>query len=119
MIEHVRTAFTLLSPGERWRWLGLVPLSLATALVEGLAAAVVLLMVRVLQDPSGAPRPTVTGSRCLAPPTTDRSTRGHYRPAEPAETTEAAGCSTTRTGREGRHTGARVHGNASTDAVER
>jgi ATP-binding cassette, subfamily B, bacterial PglK len=69
MLADVRRCFALLTPRERWRWGLLVPVAVATAAMEALAAAAVFTLVRVVQDPSAAasvPLPELLRARLAA-----------------------------------------------------
>lgn len=52
MLTTLRTCVGLLSPRVRWRWMGLIPLVLAAALMEACGAAAVFALIKVMSDPS-------------------------------------------------------------------
>ena len=54
LFTDLRRCLALLTPGERWRWAGLVPLAVLTAGVEALSAAAVFVLVQILHDPRAA-----------------------------------------------------------------
>ncbi len=54
MMRSARQAFLLLSPALRLRWMGLIPLAVAVALLETLAVAAIFVLVRLIDDPSVA-----------------------------------------------------------------
>lgn len=50
MMRTARQAFGLLSPKLRLRWMGLIPLAVAVALLETLAVAAIYVLVRLIDD---------------------------------------------------------------------
>src|SRR5579862_7050054 len=47
-----RECIAMLPSGMRWRWVTLVPLTIATSLIEAGAAAAVFALIKVISDPS-------------------------------------------------------------------
>jgi ABC-type multidrug transport system fused ATPase/permease subunit len=56
IVEPVRQALTLLNSRLRWRWLRHVPWALFSALLEMIATAGMLVLIRLVSDPAGAER---------------------------------------------------------------
>jgi ABC-type multidrug transport system fused ATPase/permease subunit len=54
LLADLRRCVGLLTPGECWRWAGLVPVALATAGIEALSAAAIFALVQVVHDPRAA-----------------------------------------------------------------
>ncbi len=52
MFKQIKTAFLLLPPSMRRYWAGLIPLSAAEAAAEGLGAAAVYALLKVMMDPA-------------------------------------------------------------------
>ena len=56
-----RQAFTLLPAATRWRWVGLLPLGVATAVAEAVGALAVFALLLVITDPAEAAKLPVGG----------------------------------------------------------
>ena len=58
----VRQALALLNPRLRRRWLLHVPWSVVSALLEMMATAAMLVLIRLISDPTGGPLRTFKGA---------------------------------------------------------
>src|SRR5438876_598620 len=52
MLAVLKKCLMLLTPRERWQWLGLIPLTIAGAVMEALGAAMVLWSLKMISVPS-------------------------------------------------------------------
>jgi ATP-binding cassette subfamily C protein len=68
MISQLRKCLAFLSPGMRWRWAMLIPLAIIAAMMEGLGAAAVFFLIKIVSDPSRLPDLPVVSSLFLRLP---------------------------------------------------
>ncbi|MFI5365348.1 MAG: ABC transporter ATP-binding protein [Candidatus Binatia bacterium] len=54
MVSTFRKCLLFLSPHERWRWAGLIPLAVCAALAEALGAGAVFGLIKIIGDPAQA-----------------------------------------------------------------
>ena len=52
MLAALKKCLAMLTPRERWQWAGLIPLTIAVALMEVLGAAIVLWFIKLISAPS-------------------------------------------------------------------
>src|SRR5438105_3448845 len=52
MLTTLKQCLGLLTPQERWQWLGMVPLMLVVAVLESVAAALVFGLIQSFNDPA-------------------------------------------------------------------
>jgi ATP-binding cassette, subfamily B, bacterial PglK len=52
MLAALKKCLVFLTPRERWQWVGLVPLTIAVAVMEALGAAMVLWFIKIINAPS-------------------------------------------------------------------
>ena len=52
MLTTLKQCLVLLTPQERWQWLGMVPLMLVVAGLESVAAALVFGLIQSFNDPT-------------------------------------------------------------------
>src|SRR5262245_43158353 len=52
MLAALKKCLMFLTPRERWQWGGLIPLTIAVAVMEALSAAMVLWFIKIISDPS-------------------------------------------------------------------
>ena len=52
MLAALKKCLVMLTPRERWQWAGLIPLTIAVALMEALGAAIVLWFIKLISAPS-------------------------------------------------------------------
>jgi ATP-binding cassette subfamily C protein len=61
LLTDLRRCLDLLTPAERWRWAGLVPVAVATAGVEAVSAAAIFALVQIVHDPRAAAAGPIVG----------------------------------------------------------
>lgn len=54
MITSLKQCLLLLEPPARWRWVGLVPFAIGSALLETIGAASVFALIKIVNDPTQA-----------------------------------------------------------------